>query len=128
MPHIETERLLIQVLLTEDAERLARLWTDPDVTRYMGGSRDYTKVLQILEEDTRAEDPPDFDLWPVVEKDTGQVVGHCGILDKEVDGREEHELVYVFLRRSGAEVTPRRQRLRCAPTPSRHCTWGVLSR
>lgn len=40
------------------------------------------------------------DLWPVVEKATGKVIGHCGLLQKEVDGQQEVELVYVFARAS----------------------------
>jgi RimJ/RimL family protein N-acetyltransferase len=39
-----------------------------------------------------------YDLWPVVEKETGEVVGHCGLLEKEVEGRREIELIYVFAR------------------------------
>jgi len=38
-----------------------------------------------------------YDLWPVVEKETGQVVGHCGLLDKEIEGITEIELNYTSL-------------------------------
>ncbi|MCK4600402.1 GNAT family N-acetyltransferase, partial [Candidatus Bipolaricaulota bacterium] len=37
------------------------------------------------------------DLWPVIEKETDRVVGHCGLLEKEVEGRPEIELVYVLV-------------------------------
>ena len=53
-------------------------------------------LRQTFEEDARAAIPAQFDLWPVIEKATGKVVGHCGLLDKEVEGRAEVELVYVF--------------------------------
>ena len=32
----------------------------------------------------------------MIEKVTNQVVGHCGIIDKDVEGRTEFELIYVL--------------------------------
>ena len=94
--HLETERLLLRSLQSTDIITLADLWSDFEVTRFMGGPRDYQTTLKILQEDLDQNPASIFDLWPVVEKITGQLVGHCGILDKEVDNREEFELVYVF--------------------------------
>jgi RimJ/RimL family protein N-acetyltransferase len=37
-----------------------------------------------------------YDLWPVIEKETNQPVGHCGLLEKEVEGEPEVEVVYVI--------------------------------
>jgi ribosomal-protein-alanine N-acetyltransferase len=93
---IETDRSIIVSLQEVDLEPLAALWADPDVTYYMGGPRDYEEVLRTLREDAQANSPPVFDLWPVVEKKTGQIIGHCGILEKDIDGRNEHEVVYVL--------------------------------
>lgn len=92
----ETNRLLLRVLTVEDAKPLTDLWTDPDVTCYMGGPRNYDKLYQDFIADANPEQQPAFDLWPAIEKATGQVVGHCGVYDKEVNGRLEHELIYVF--------------------------------
>jgi ribosomal-protein-alanine N-acetyltransferase len=94
--HIETKRLLLRSLQRSDIEPLCRIWADPQVTRYMGGPRDPEDVRAILEEDLASDSPPDFDLWPVIEKATGAVVGDCGLLEKEVDGQDEIELVYVL--------------------------------
>jgi RimJ/RimL family protein N-acetyltransferase len=97
---IETEHLIIRPLQPVDARPLAELWADPEVTRYLGGPRDRDEVERILREDAAAETPETFDLWPVVERATGEVVGHCGLLEKEVDHRPEIELVYVLRRAS----------------------------
>jgi ribosomal-protein-alanine N-acetyltransferase len=93
---IQTQRLIIRHLTHEDVEALARLWTDPQVTRYMGGPREYQKVYNNILEDAAVDPQPQWDLWPVVERETGAVIGHCGLADKEIEGREEIELVYVF--------------------------------
>ena len=93
---IETARLRLRPLQAADVAPLAELWADPQVTRYMGGPRDPAQVRQTLEEDLASGNVETFDLWPVIEKATGQVVGHCGLLEKEVAGRDEIELVYVL--------------------------------
>jgi len=93
---IETDRLIIRSVQETDFEPLATLWADPEVTRYMGGPRNYEEILKILIEDAQANPQPAFDLWPVIEKKTGEVVGDCGILEKDIDGRHKYEVVYVL--------------------------------
>jgi RimJ/RimL family protein N-acetyltransferase len=73
------------------------MWSDPDVTRFMGGPREAAWLTQNFTEDAKNTDPPLYDQWPVFEKASGELVGYCGLLDKEIDGRPEIELVYVFL-------------------------------
>jgi ribosomal-protein-alanine N-acetyltransferase len=93
---IETDRLIVGSIKEVDLEPLAALWADPDVTYYIGGPRNYEEVLRILREDMRLNPQPIFDLWPVIEKETGQIIGHCGILEKDIDGRNQYEIVYVL--------------------------------
>jgi ribosomal-protein-alanine N-acetyltransferase len=95
---IETPRLLVRSLMVSDAGPLATLWADPEVTRYMGGPRNRDDIRVSLEEDAALTPTEKDDLWPVIEKATGTVIGHCGLLDKEVDGQDEVELVYVLAR------------------------------
>jgi ribosomal-protein-alanine N-acetyltransferase len=93
---LETKRLFIRSVKSEDVTTLARLWTNPDVTRFMGGPRNYEEVYGQLMEDAHLVPPPEFALWVVIEKVTGDIVGHCGILDKDIDNTKEFELVYVI--------------------------------
>lgn len=93
---IETKRLLIRSLKVADASLLAAIWADPGVTRHVGGPRDFADTRQGLEEDARAGSCAEIDLWPVVAKSTGRVIGHCGLLEKEVDDQAEIEMIYVF--------------------------------
>jgi RimJ/RimL family protein N-acetyltransferase len=95
---IETDRLILRELTAQDVAALADLWSDADVTRYMGGPRDRAKLETIFAEDLAVAEPPRFDLWPLAEKASGRVVGHCGLLDKDVDGAAEVEIVYVLAR------------------------------
>ena len=77
---------------------LVDLWADPDVTRHLGGPRDRDWLRGVFEETACAPFADRYDLWPVVEKETGKVVGHCGLLEKDVEGEAEIELTYVFSR------------------------------
>jgi len=95
---IETDRLIIRSMQAADLEPLTALWADPEVTFFMGGPRNQEELISTLKEDLIAVPQPDFDLWPVLEKASGKIVGDCGIIDKEVDGKTEYEVVYVFAR------------------------------
>jgi RimJ/RimL family protein N-acetyltransferase len=62
----------------------------------LGGPRDREKLKKIFEEDVKNPYAEQYDLWPVEEKPSKQVVGDCGLLAKEVDGKQEIELIYIF--------------------------------
>lgn len=95
---IATEHLTIRPLVSSDVAALVALWTDPEVTRYMGGPRDRSQLESGFAEELAVVERPCFDLWPTVETASGQIIGHCGLLDKEVDGVAEVEVVYVLAR------------------------------
>jgi RimJ/RimL family protein N-acetyltransferase len=89
-----TPRLIIEHLRAEHIEPLCDIWCDPAVTKFMGGPRVREKVRQSLQKELAV--PETYTLWPVVEKAGGAVIGHCGLLEKEQDGRKDIELVYVI--------------------------------
>lgn len=93
---LETERLLLRRQQASDIDFLTELWADPQVTHYLGGPRDRDWLRTAFEETARDPFAEQFDLWPVIEKETGQVIGHCGLLDKDIDGQIEIELSYVL--------------------------------
>lgn len=94
--NLETERLKLRNILASDKNFIVDLWTDPDVTEYLGGPREREQLTRDIEENL--EDPflEEYDLWPVIEKETNQPIGHCGLLMKEVEGKQEIEVVYVI--------------------------------
>ena len=88
--------MLLRNTELSDIPALVSMWTDPEVTRFMGGPRDAKWLAENFAEDANNQDPPLYDQWPVVDRSNGEVIGYCGLLDKEVEGRAEVELVYVF--------------------------------
>jgi len=93
---LETERLILRRQQVSNITPLVDLWTDPEVTRYMGSPRDRDWIQSAFEETAQSPYAEQFDLWPVIEKETDRVVGDCGLLEKEVEGKSEIELVYVL--------------------------------
>lgn len=97
---METRRLLLRRAQAADAMALAEIWADPQVTRHMGGPRDFDTVRLRIEEDVRAGAVShSTGWWAVLEKASAHVIGECGLIEKNVDGRDEIELVYVFAAR-----------------------------
>jgi len=93
---LETARLILRVQHAGDVPALLQFWLDPVAMRYMGGPRQQARLQPEFDQVTLHPYAERYDLWPVIEKDTGRVVGHCGLLQKEVEGAIEIELVYLI--------------------------------
>jgi RimJ/RimL family protein N-acetyltransferase len=87
-----TKRLTLRPAGPDDVEFLVGLWTDPEVMRFMGGPREPGKVKAAV-----LEGVPDA--WVVHETATGDPVGDCFLLDKEIDGTAEKEIIYLVARK-----------------------------
>ncbi len=74
---LHTPRLTVRPIGRSDLPWLAELWADPDVTRYLGGSKNRAEVDTWYEErvlgDSKAMEG--LGIWLTVESATGQPVG-----------------------------------------------------
>ena len=95
---LETERLLIRRDTVEDADAVAALWSDPDVMRHMAGPRDPARVRQAVIDSAQGEAKA-ITIWSVEERSSGEFVGDCGLIRKEIAGQDEVELVYLIVRK-----------------------------
>jgi [ribosomal protein S5]-alanine N-acetyltransferase len=95
---LETDRLTLRHLESDDLAPLYALYRDPVVRRYFP---DGTRTL----EETREElawfldghpRRPELGLWATVERSTGAFLGRCGLLPWTIDGVEEVELAYLI--------------------------------
>ncbi|MFP4383514.1 MAG: GNAT family N-acetyltransferase [Spirochaetia bacterium] len=94
--HIESDKLLLQCIEKGDKEFLTALWTDPEVTEYMHGPRNPAKLDKGLDESIENPFAEEYDLWVLTDKNSGTLLGHCGLLQKEIEGKQEIEVVYVI--------------------------------
>src|SRR5687767_9728976 len=98
---LETERLLLRTMAWEDLDALSAIFADPQVTRFIGAGDtiDRAEVERYIrcarvdaahawDVDTLARLPQllrakernaQFSPWAAVEKQTGQLIGRCGL-------------------------------------------------
>ena len=115
---LETERLILRHIEWSDRDALHALMSDPDVMRFVGNGSPKTRqqterlmrfwiadngrawdehTLQRLPQLRRAlERDAHFALWATVEKRTHQLVGRCGLLAWDLEGRKEVEVGYLI--------------------------------
>jgi ribosomal-protein-alanine N-acetyltransferase len=96
-----TERLMIRSPQEKDLEPITALWTDPDVTRYIGGPRDGDMVADSFRQyisDPQALLQEEWELWwSIIDQSSGQFIGLNAILEKEVEGETVFDLGYFLL-------------------------------
>ncbi len=95
-PILETERLILRYQTLADIAFLCDLWSNPQVTRFIGGPRDRDRLNTEFEKTARRPTEHTYDLWVLEEKRSGHAVGHCGYVDKEIDGVVEIDLTYII--------------------------------
>lgn len=91
MKDLSTARLTLRANQRNDADALARLWSDPDVTRFSGGPRSYEQVRALVEGGAAGAGEH---RWTVVDAKSGEVYGEVGLVHKVVENRPETELIY----------------------------------
>lgn len=97
---LETTRLILRPRRVEEAATYRQLWTerDPRVPARRRIDADGRPTVEDIEEQLRAEiASPGLKVLAVEARDTGHVIGYCGLF--AVDGRppEEPELAYELL-------------------------------
>ncbi len=95
---LETEHLLFRPLELSDLDKLATLYADPEVMRFLGGPRDRDEVQRALSGYIREYQMYGHSFFATIRKSDEQFIGQCGLLHQEVEERPEIELGYVLAR------------------------------
>lgn len=95
----QTPRLLLRLLALDDGAALVRVFSDAEVMRFGDGpqSPEWTQAWlrrALVNYERRGYGP-----WAVVEKDSGGLIGYCGLFDyPDINGRPEIEIGYRLAR------------------------------
>jgi ribosomal-protein-alanine N-acetyltransferase len=94
LPEIRTGRLLLRPLMREDLEAIHRIWTDPEVRRYLwdGERIPKEKAEAVLAGSIESFESRGFGIWGVVYDESEELVGFCGF--RSLDDTPEIELLY----------------------------------
>ncbi len=84
---IVTERLVLRAYQTTDLHQLhAVLYSDEAAMRLLGGPRDLAGTRAALERSMTQQDHGGFSFWPVIERESGLLIGEAGLFPLSPDG------------------------------------------
>lgn len=98
---IETPRLVLRELGPHDLDVLVALYADEDVMRYIGkgGTLPPDDAARYLERQRLLYRQRGYGEWATVLKETGGMIGLCGLIPwPDIDGAEELEVAYLLAR------------------------------
>ena len=95
---LETPRLTLRRLEESDAERLFEIYREPEVLRYfaVGPPDTVDDARAAIRRPLLRYEEWGFGLWATVLRDTGDLVGRCGLLLQNLDGDPEIEVAYLI--------------------------------
>lgn len=93
----QTARLLLREFTMDDLGPLTSMHLDPEVSRFIG-LRTPEQTRERLCEWIAAYESLGFSKWAVVLRETGELVGRCGLTFEQFDGTSEPELGWTFAR------------------------------
>ena len=94
MVKIETERLFLREMLEDDFEALRRVLGDADIMCHYPYEFDDERIRSWVARNRERYSIFGFGLWAVCRKDTGEMIGDCGLTMQIIDGQIRPEIGY----------------------------------
>ena len=91
---LETERLTLRELTDDDYAALYAVLADSDIMAHYPYTFDEARVRGWIEKNMRRYREEGFGLWAVVLKETGEMIGDCGITMQNIHGAMLPEIGY----------------------------------
>ncbi|MGN0812123.1 MAG: GNAT family N-acetyltransferase [Candidatus Coproplasma sp.] len=83
---IETERLLLREFILDDFDALYEIMSDKETMQHYSKSFDEQRVKWWIEWNLLNYKKYGFGLWAVILKETGELIGDCGLTIQSIDG------------------------------------------
>lgn len=91
---IETERLLLREMNDDDFDALYKVLADPKTMQHYPYTFDGARVLGWIDKNIERYKTFGFGLWAVCLKDTGEMIGDCGLTMQSINGQIKPEIGY----------------------------------
>ncbi|MBR5649245.1 GNAT family N-acetyltransferase [Pseudobutyrivibrio sp.] len=91
---LETERLYLREMNNDDFEALYKVLADRDIMQHYPYTFDEKRVSDWIERNMNRYRENGFGLWAVCLKDTGEMIGDCGLTLQNIEGEMLPEIGY----------------------------------
>ena len=91
---METERLILREMIEEDFDALYTIFSDPETMQYYPQAFDADRTRSWIARNQQRYRTEGFGLWTVVLKETGDVIGDCGVTMQPIHGQMLPEIGY----------------------------------
>ena len=91
---IETERLFLREMMESDFDALYDVLADSDIMEHYPYTFDEARVRNWISRNMERYQKDGFGLWAVVLKETGEMIGDCGITMQNIHGQMLPEVGY----------------------------------
>ncbi|MBE6996118.1 MAG: GNAT family N-acetyltransferase [Ruminococcaceae bacterium] len=91
---IETERLLLREMTKNDFDSLYKVLGDSDIMQHYPYTFDEIRVRNWIERNMERYRILGFGLWAVCLKETGEMIGDCGLTMQLINGQIKPEIGY----------------------------------
>ena len=91
---IETERLLLREMTYDDFSALYQVLADSEIMQHYSYTFDENKVRNWIERNIERYRVFGFGLWAVCLKETGEMIGDCGLTMQLIKGEIKPEIGY----------------------------------
>jgi RimJ/RimL family protein N-acetyltransferase len=96
---LETDRLRLRPYTEGDLDALAEIVSDAETMRYYPRPFTRDQAAGWIARNVRRYEQDGHGLWAMVENQTGEFIGNCGLVKQWVDAREEVEVGWLVARR-----------------------------
>ena len=94
MTVLQTRQLILRRLTHDDFPALYAVLADSDIMEHYPYTFDETRVRSWIQRNLRRYEEDGFGLWAVVLKETGEMIGDCGITMQNIHGTMLPEIGY----------------------------------
>lgn len=92
----ETERLVLREMTQADLPNLCKILQDDDVMYAYEGAFSFDEVQEWFDRQIERYKEFGFGLWAVILKETGVMIGQCGLTMQDYNNKKVLEVGYLF--------------------------------
>ena len=97
---LETDRLVLRPMSDSDYKSLQEVLSDPETMKYYAAPYDEAGVQKWIDWCKASQAKRGFSLWSVILKETGQMIGDCGVSMQIIDDEMRPEIGYHLNKKS----------------------------